>query len=143
MAADDSMLDGQMIRVRTWACRPKERMKEGELRKAPARHGPREPICLLAPLGLEPQAQAQKEEEQRSEEAGEQTEEQEEREEETALDLNTVQATAEEAREGKYGGAQELETNEGENISEGKQTSDEREGWRLEPGGTAQAIRRE
>ena len=49
MAADDSMLDGQMIRVRTWACRPQERMKEGELRKAPARNGSREPICRLAP----------------------------------------------------------------------------------------------
>ena len=53
MAADDSKLDGQILRVRTWACRPKERMKE-------ARNGSREPICLLAPPGLEPQAHTPK-----------------------------------------------------------------------------------
>ena len=123
MAADDSMLDGQILRVRTWVCRPKERTKGGEFRKALAGNGPREPIRRLAPPGLEPQAQAQREEEQ-SDEAGEQTEEQEEGEEETALDLNAVQAGEEEAGEGKYGKTQELETNEGAKTSEGEKTSE-------------------
>ena len=57
---------------------------------------------LLAPPGLEPRAQAQREEEQ-SEDAGEQTEEQGEGEEEADLDLNAVQSGGEATGDGGKG----------------------------------------
>ena len=51
MAADDSSIDGSMIRVRRWADRPKERPEERAFQRASYRH---EGAHLLpAPPGLE------------------------------------------------------------------------------------------
>jgi hypothetical protein len=52
MAADYSSLDGRMIRVRLWACRPKERPKERAFQRASYRHEG-EPLFPAPPPGLE------------------------------------------------------------------------------------------
>ena len=60
MVADDSLLEGQVLRVRTWACRPRERPKEWEFKRAPCREVTEQLSFISPPPGLE---QSEEEEE--------------------------------------------------------------------------------
>ena len=63
LAADDSLLEGNALRVRTWACRPKGKLKEREFKRAPQGKAAKELHIISSPPGL---GQAEEEEDEES-----------------------------------------------------------------------------
>jgi hypothetical protein len=53
LAADDSVLEGKALRARTWACRPKEKPKEREFKRATQGNSAQELRIVSPPPGLE------------------------------------------------------------------------------------------